>query len=91
MTTISGTFVIHVELDQGLDFDLSQPPPNAPIGQPYSWQIPIIGGVPPYQVIRLSPPPHWMTISGTGFVTGTPTANDVGANSIHVQVTDSAP
>ncbi len=51
------------------------PLPNAQVGVPYSYQLPITGGAPPYYVILAvgSWPPGTWSVSSTGLITGTPT------------------
>jgi hypothetical protein len=61
--------------------------PIATINQPYSYQIPISGGVPPYTcVITSGALPHGITLSPSCLLSGIPT--QIGAFTFTVRVTD---
>ena len=62
--------------------------PKAVVEVPYSAQLPISGGVPPYTVTKLSGP-IWANVSATGRVTGTPLSGNIGSSHLQVRVKDS--
>ena len=64
------------------------PPPAAAVGVPYSYQLSISGGTPPYSNYALvSGLPAGLSLSSSGLITGTPTA--VGTTSFKFTVQDS--
>src|SRR5215472_14704788 len=68
---------------------LSSALPDAVVGQPYSGQISLFGGIAPYSIsLANGSLPAGLTINNTGLITGTP--NAPGNFSFTIQVTDSA-
>jgi hypothetical protein len=63
--------------------------PNGVVDVAYSAQLAISGGVPPYNVSKVSGP-VWANVLASGLVTGTPLLSNVGAAHLEVRVTDSA-
>ncbi len=75
-TTLSGA--------QGVDLYVSPAPPTATVGQPYSYQLQVVGGAPPYtfavnqkQVAEAGDQfapgfPEGLSMSSSGLITGTP-------------------
>ena len=66
--------------------------PAASEGQPYSYQIPTVGGTAPFTFTVLSNNlPEGLSLSNSGVLSGTATMGDVGRNEdVYVSVTDSA-
>ena len=64
----------------------SSPLPNGPVGVPYSQQIAVTGGTPPY-IFSMNNNPPGITITPSGVLNGTPTT--VGTYSFNIGVTDS--
>ena len=63
-------------------------PPDATLGQPYSHQFAVTGGVAPYAFSAAGLPPG-LALSPAGLLAGTPSA--AGSFSASITVTDSAP
>ena len=63
-------------------------PPDATLGQPYSHQFAVTGGVAPYAFAATGLPPG-MALTSTGELWGTPTAG--GSYNVSITVTDSTP
>lgn len=61
--------------------------PHATLGQLYSQQLIVTGGIPPYAWTQVPLPPGLSLNSGTGLISGTPTA--AGSSSLALTVTDS--
>jgi hypothetical protein len=68
---------------------ISGPLPNGVVDIPYSAQLTISGGVPPFTVTKLSGP-VWAGVSPAGLVTGTPLSGNVGSAHLEVRVSDSS-
>ena len=66
--------------------------PPAPVGSAYSTQLTANDGVTPYiwSLATGSSLPTWLTLSGSGLLSGTPSASDVGQTSFSVEVADAA-
>ncbi|HWR15645.1 MAG TPA: Ig domain-containing protein, partial [Terriglobales bacterium] len=62
--------------------------PTATVGQPYSYTVPVSGGVPPYTVYVLSLPPGLTYTQSNTLISGTPTTS--GFYSAYIQVEDAA-
>jgi len=68
------------------------PLPNATVGSPYSYQLTVSGGVPPYTfAITSGVLPAGLSLNtSTGIVSGTPTTT-VNLDAVTFSVTDSSP
>ena len=68
-------------------FSTTSPLPSGIVGVPYSQQIAINGGVPPFSFNIAGTPPQGLFLSGTGLLKGTPTTT--GIFSFNLSATDS--
>jgi hypothetical protein len=71
--TVPFSFSINVTDNNTLSVDVSGVPTDAVVGQPYTGQLKVKGGIAPYTFTLNSALPDGLNLNSDGSITGTPT------------------